>query len=67
MEMQSSDLLFYLDTELAGDYLIEVGIENAPGTEITSTLVTYVNPRRQIHLEGDEGIKRWITLQAKVY
>ena len=33
MEQYKPEILFYIDTEFAGDVLIEVGIENAAGTE----------------------------------
>lgn len=41
MEQNKSELLFYIDTEFAGDNLIEVGIENTAGVAIVNSVVAH--------------------------
>ncbi len=65
MEIQKSDLLFYIDTEFANSWLIEVGIETAAGTTVIDTIVTYDKLWLQIFLEGDDATQAWMTKQKK--
>lgn len=63
MELQKSELLFHVDVEFAGSYLIEIGIENAAGTVVIDTLVTYDKTWAQIYAEGDGGTNHWMDQQ----
>ena len=54
MDSKSSKFLFYLDTEFADNYLIEVAIVNAAGEEVINTLVMHDKPWKQIYNEAEE-------------
>ena len=45
--------------------LIEVGIENAAGTEIVDSVVTHNKSRRQLYDEGHEDTRMFMTSQKK--
>lgn len=66
MEQKGSDLLFYLDTEFAGDMLIEVGVENAIGQDIIHGSFVHNELRRQIYQEGAAAdVKMYVSKQKK--
>ena len=67
MEQKQSELLFYIDTEFAGDVLIELGIENAAGRKIVDTLVSHDKGWRELYKEGHEGTKLFMDMQKEKF
>ena len=63
MEQKNSPLLFYFDTESAGEKLIELGVVNAIGDEVINTLVVHDKPWSSIYEEGDERTRLWMIAQ----
>ena len=67
MEQNESELLFYIDTEFAGDALIEIGIESAAGTQIVNSVVWHDKSWRHIYKDGHDGTRMFMNLQQKKY
>lgn len=54
MEQTKPSLMFYLDTEFAGNKLIKLGNINANGDQVINILVVYDQPWSRVYEEGDE-------------
>ena len=67
MEQNQSELPFHVDTEFDGDALIQLGIENAVGTQVVSIVVTHDKSWRQIHDEGYEGNRSFMEVQKNKF
>ena len=67
MEQQQSEILFYIDTEFAGDVMIELGVENAAGRKIVDTLVSHDKSWRELYEEGHDGTKLFMDLQKEKF
>ena len=67
MEQERDLLLFYVDTENAGDRPIEVSIINARGETVLDTVVPHQEPWKLIYEKGDGCVKLFMNLQKRKF
>ena len=65
MEQNQYEVLFYVDTEFAGDVLIELGIENAAGMQVVSSVVKHDKGWRQNYDKDHIGTRLLMQIQKK--
>ena len=63
MEQNQSEMLFYIDTEFAGEVLIEVAILNAAGRKIVDTVISHNKSWQELYDQGHAGTKQWMNMQ----